>query len=25
VPLFCDIGTKIKLDTRDGTFAERVK
>jgi elongation factor P len=25
VPLFCDIGTKIKLDTRDGTFIERVK
>jgi len=25
VPLFCDIGTKIKIDTRDGTFAERVK
>ncbi len=25
VPLFCDIGTKIMLDTRDGSFAERVK
>ncbi len=25
VPLFCDIGTKISLDTRDGTFIERVK
>ena len=25
VPLFCTIGTKIKLDTRDGTFAERSK
>ncbi len=25
VPLFCDIGTKIKLDTRDGTFIERAK
>ncbi len=25
VPLFCDIGTKIKLDTRDGSFIERVK
>ncbi len=25
VPLFCDIGTKIKLDTRDGSFAERSK
>jgi elongation factor P len=25
VPLFCDIGTKIKVDTRDGTFIERVK
>jgi len=25
VPLFCDIGTKIKLDTRDGSFMERVK
>jgi len=25
VPLFCDIGTRIKLDTRDGSFAERVK
>ncbi len=23
VPLFCDIGTRIKLDTRDGTFIER--
>ena len=25
VPLFCEIGTKIKLDTRDGSFSERVK
>jgi elongation factor P len=25
VPLFCDIGTKISLDTRDGSFIERVK
>lgn len=25
VPLFCEIGTKIKLDTRDGTFIERAK
>jgi len=25
VPLFCDIGTKIILDTRDGTFVERAK
>ena len=25
VPLFCDIGTKIMLDTRDGTFIERAK
>ncbi len=25
VPLFCEIGTKIKLDTRDGSFAERSK
>ncbi|HOC30488.1 MAG TPA: elongation factor P, partial [Treponemataceae bacterium] len=25
VPLFCDIGTKIMLDTRDGTFTERAK
>jgi elongation factor P len=25
VPLFCTIGTKIMLDTRDGTFAERAK
>lgn len=25
VPLFCDIGTRIRLDTRDGTFQERVK
>lgn len=25
VPLFCDIGTKIKLDTRDGSFIERAK
>jgi elongation factor P len=24
VPLFCEIGTKIKLDTRDGTFIERM-
>ncbi len=23
VPLFCEIGTKIKLDTRDGSFQER--
>jgi elongation factor P len=25
VPLFCEIGTKIKFDTRDGSFIERVK
>jgi elongation factor P len=25
VPLFCEIGTKIKLDTRDGSFIERTK
>jgi len=25
VPLFCDIGTKIMLDTRDGSFTERAK
>jgi elongation factor P len=25
VPLFCDIGTKIVFDTRDGTFVERAK
>ena len=25
VPLFCDIGTKILFDTRDGTFIERAK
>ncbi len=25
VPLFCDIGTRIKVDTRDGSFSERVK
>ncbi len=25
VPLFCDIGTRINLDTRDGTFIERAK
>jgi len=25
VPLFCDMGTKILLDTRDGTFSERAK
>jgi len=25
VPLFCDIGTKINIDTRDGSFIERVK
>jgi len=23
VPLFCEIGTKIKIDTRDGSFIER--
>lgn len=23
VPLFCDMGTRIKVDTRDGTFIER--
>lgn len=25
VPLFCEIGTRIKVDTRDGSFMERVK
>lgn len=25
VPLFCEIGTKIKIDTRDGSYVERVK
>jgi elongation factor P len=25
VPLFCDIGTKVRIDTRDGSFSERVK
>lgn len=25
VPLFCEIGTKIKIDTRDGSYLERVK
>jgi len=25
VPLFCDIDTKIKVDTRDGSFVERFK
>jgi len=25
VPLFCEIGTRIRLDTRDGSFQERVK
>jgi elongation factor P len=25
VPLFCEIGTKIKVDTRDGSFMERAK
>jgi len=25
VPLFCEIGTKIVLDTRDGSFVERAK
>ncbi len=25
VPLFCDIGTRILLDTRDGSFSERAK
>jgi elongation factor P len=25
VPLFCDVGTKIKIDTRTGEYVERVK
>lgn len=25
VPLFCDTGTKVVVDTRDGTFVERMK
>jgi len=25
VPLFCEIGTRIMLDTRDGSFSERAK
>ena len=25
VPLFCEIGTRIMLDTRDGSFTERAK
>lgn len=25
VPLFCEIGTKVRVDTRDGSFIERVK
>lgn len=25
VPLYCDIGTKIVVDTRDGSFVERAK
>lgn len=25
VPLFCEIGTKVRIDTRDGSFIERVK
>jgi len=25
VPLFCDIGTRIMVDTRDGSFTERAK
>lgn len=25
VPLYCEIGTRIRVDTRDGTFQERVK
>lgn len=25
VPLFCEVGTKIVVDTRDGTFVERAK
>jgi len=25
VPIFCDIGTRIKVDTRDGSYMERVK
>ena len=25
IPLFCDIGEKIKVDTRTGTYVERVK
>jgi len=24
VPLFCEIGTRIRVDTRDGSFSERV-
>ncbi len=25
VPLFCEIGTRVRIDTRDGSFIERVK
>ncbi len=25
VPLFCNIGDKIRIDTRDGSYLERVK
>ena len=25
VPLFCNIGDKVKIDTRDGSYVERVK
>ena len=25
VPLFCNIGDKIRIDTRDGSYIERVK
>ena len=25
VPLFCNIGDKVKVDTRDGSYVERIK
>jgi elongation factor P len=25
IPLFCDIGDKVKIDTRTGEYMERVK
>ena len=25
VPLFCNIGDKVRVDTRDGSYVERIK